>query len=294
MKTFLTTLILLLIGATAIANTHEEEEASSAIRTSNFEMSDTSSHNQLDKIDMYKLLYENSASANERIISTMHWAIGIVATFILAIFGSQIFFNYRINKEEIGSIRSDIDEKFISLKSDVVGDIYSITRDNERATREELMRVATEGLDAISEKQKGLEKYLDAKIESLNKENQTLKENVMLDIKDIKVDLGRMSGYVWDLKGVKANALGQCIETAIMQIDLGRDPKYTLRDLAEILNESDSINKAFAENLEELISKIPENHDSLKQEIEKAYKAKRVYVFVDDPDRPGYSKVEYI
>ncbi len=60
---------------------------------------------QLDEATMYKLLYKNASSANDRIISTMHWAIGLVSTFILAIFGSQIFFNYRINKEEIEAIR---------------------------------------------------------------------------------------------------------------------------------------------------------------------------------------------
>jgi cell division protein FtsL len=32
--------------------------------------------------DLYKLLYENSSSSNDRIISTIQWSIGIISTFV--------------------------------------------------------------------------------------------------------------------------------------------------------------------------------------------------------------------
>ncbi|WP_421860513.1 hypothetical protein [Marinobacter salarius] len=298
MKLVIIILTTMLLSISAIASQNERQKSTPTVKDPIAEkagrLTNNIQSNQLNEPTIYKLLYENSASANDRIISTMHWTIGLVSTFILAIFGSQILFNYRINKEEIEAIRSDLDEKFVSLKSDLMNDINSTMRENEKTIRGELILTVTEGLETISEKQKDLEKFLDAKMESSNREAQILKDDIRLELNNIKVDLGRMSGYVWDLKGVKANALGNCIDTAIMQIDLGRDPYYTLKDVVKMLKESDSINKVYADNLENLISKIPDSHSNFKQEIESSYKEKRVYIFVDDPDRPGYSKAEYI
>ncbi len=180
------------------------------------------------------------------------------------------------------------------LKSELLESINSTTRDNEKNIRSEFKQISKENVDAISEKHKDMEKYLDAKLESNTKDFSILKEAINTETKSIKIKLEKISGYVWELKGVKSNALTNYINTALMEIDHGREPMYTLRSVVEMLNEDSDICKSDLDKLKRLIEVIPESNSEIKQEIESLSKEKRVYIFVDDPDRPGESKTEYV
>lgn len=299
MKFALITLLVSLLSFNAGADQYEKQSTQKTIQapsTSTIKVptQDNIQTSQLSEAEMYKLLYENSSSANDKIVSTMHWAIGLVSTFILAIFGSQILFNYRINKEEIEAIKSDIDERFISLKSDLMESMHSTTRDNEKNIRSEFKQISVENAETITEKHKDLEKYLDAKFESSAKDISRLKEVTDEETTNIKVELEKLSGYVWELKGVKSIALTRYIKTALMEIDLGRESKYTLDHVIEILNDSLDIYKDDLDRLKKLMDVIPEKNSKLKKEIERLSKEKRVYIFVDDPDSPGRLIPEYI
>jgi hypothetical protein len=298
MKIVLIIMIVTLISISVSANPSEEKSITTPTKPPAVAKLDSppekNQTSQLDEAAMYKLLYENSSSANDRIISTLHWSIGLVSTFILAIFGSQIFFNYRINKEEIETIQSDIDERFISLKSVLLERINAIARDNENNIRKEIKQISTEKMEIISNKNKVFEKYLDVKLESNRKDFTRLNERFDSETKSIRIDLERVSGYVWELKGVKANALRKYVETALMEINLGRESKYTLGNIIRVISESSDISKDEIERLEALIKLIPENNNDLKNEIARLYKEKRVYTFVDDPDNHGHLKILYI
>jgi hypothetical protein len=71
----------------------------------------------LSELDYYKLLYENSNKNNETYVSLIQWSLGLSFAFLLAIIGSQIFFNYRISKKEIVSIKKDLEERISELKN---------------------------------------------------------------------------------------------------------------------------------------------------------------------------------
>lgn len=73
-----------------------------------------------DKQIYYKLLYENQQQSNKDIISAMYWVMRISVMFLLAILGSQIFFNFKIHKKEVDYIKKEIDEKFLEEKSKLI------------------------------------------------------------------------------------------------------------------------------------------------------------------------------
>ena len=70
----------------------------------------------------YELLYENEINSNNRIVETMQWSISVISGFILILIGGQIFFSSKISKEEVNLIKSEISEKFILLKHEIIED----------------------------------------------------------------------------------------------------------------------------------------------------------------------------
>jgi hypothetical protein len=71
---------------------------------------------KITELDYYKLLYESQVESNANFETLFQWTIGLSFGFLIAIIGSQIFFNYRINKKEIEYIRKDLQESILELE----------------------------------------------------------------------------------------------------------------------------------------------------------------------------------
>jgi len=138
------------------------------------------------------------------------------------------------------------------------------------------------------------EKYFDAKIESVGKDNELLKSTFESKVNALTIELNKVDGYVWQLRGVSANALKQFVKTAELQINQGHEPKYILSDIKKALDDMKAINKDDYALLENLMVKIPINNKQIKDEIESLYKALPQYMFIDDPEKPGELKTVYI
>ena len=111
-------LLLLLILMPLTSSSSEPKKVNSA------QHPNSESFNANTNLDerYYELLYENEINSNNRIVETMQWSISVISGFILILIGGQIFFSSKISKEEVNLIKSEISEKFILLKHEIIED----------------------------------------------------------------------------------------------------------------------------------------------------------------------------
>ena len=214
----------------------------------------------------------------------------MVTTFIIVLLGSQILFNYRVNKEEIRAIRSGLEERSSNLKSEILESINQDSKKSDESIRQSFNILGKELQDSFVTRLGEKEKYFDAKIESFNKYSELQNSTFESKINQLNIELSKIEGHVWQLRGVNANALKNFVITAGLIIDQGLESKHVLKDIKEVLRAMKSINKDDYYQLEKLMIKIPTNNSQIKDEIELLYKAFPQYMFIDDPVNPGCLK----
>jgi polyhydroxyalkanoate synthesis regulator phasin len=222
-----------------------------------------------------QLLYDNSRQANESILTTLHFSLGLVAAFILALVGSQIFFNYRINKEEINSIRSDIDSQISTLSARLLEDMTRQLQSSE-ANLNSKIEEKTKLIEAKDEVRK-------TDIETIRNSFNALERK----INTIEITLEESTGHLWNLRGVDANALSSFIKTATLKIKQKKNPTYTLDDIIKSLGQLRDIYIDDYSALDELVKKIPKECEDQQKKIDDIFRTKPVYEFLDTPDNSG-------
>ena len=80
---------LLLLLALAVTDTVAQDTTSASVVVDEQEDS-LANATRLDQA--YELLYRNSEVAQDRLVDTVQWSIGLVLAILLAVIGSQIFF----------------------------------------------------------------------------------------------------------------------------------------------------------------------------------------------------------
>jgi len=234
----------------------------------------------LTELDYYKLLAEQSESNNNSFKSLMQWSLGISFAFLLAIIGSQIFFNYRINKKEIDFIKKDLDEKIAELKNTLSGNIDSKFEKLKEELKKDILRSSVDMKKNLSENFKSQREYAALKMEAT-------KTSLKQDLKSLENEIKKNTGDLWKIKGVKANALTNFIKSAEIEIELKREVKYILNDIIEILKQLEEIHLVDVNALERLIGKIKDTHTEQVAEITKLYIDKPVYEFEPTDENTG-------
>lgn len=227
----------------------------------------------ISELDYYKLLAEQVQKDNETYISLTQWTLGLSFAFLLAIIGSQIFFNYRINKKEIDYIRKDLDEKISELKNDINQSINSKFDDLEKKLKKDTTKESIEMKKTLFSDFKAHKEYL--KLE-LQIQEKSLKQ----DLKALEKEVEQNKGDLWKLKGVESNALSSFVKSASLQIELNRDPKYILDEINTVLGNMGEINSYDYERLNTLSEKTIKTHKEKTEKMISLYKDKPVYEFV--------------
>jgi hypothetical protein len=243
-----------------------------------------------EKKNLYKLLYENSVASNDRVITTIQWSIGIISSFVLLFLGSQVYFNHRVNKEEIGAIRSDLEESFSSFKSELLENINVDNNSKNKETLQSFEKLSHEFKDDLSKRLEEKEKYLDAKIESLQKEYSSLEKNTESVLSDLKIKNQTVNAEIWRLRGIEANALSRFTEIAKMEIENGVSPIRTLEEIVKSLAAMKKVRTDTCEELNELSKCVPDDCQELMAEIKGHISSLPKYMFVEDPNNPGQLK----
>ncbi len=278
-----------------------------ALSTISFAETDTSSKSVVEqvkpivKVDsekseahFYKLLFENSVKSNDRIIVTMQWTIGIVVMFILLLLGSQVFFNYRISKEEVNTIRSELEKRLSDLSSELQNNLNKTSSDYEKSAQLLLQNMEANMKDTINSQFEEKEKLFGAINELNKKDNELLKNELEAEIRNLSITLKKTEGHVWRLRGVDANALTRFIDTVKLEIERGYVLQYSLEEIERTLITLDKIYVVDHEELSVLLPKIDEEHKEIIDRIESLYKKLPKYTFVDDPDNPGNTITKFV
>ncbi|MCH8078519.1 MAG: hypothetical protein IIA06_01920 [Proteobacteria bacterium] len=250
--------------------------------------------NMEEEAYFYRILYENSVEANDRIIKTMQWAIGLIVTFILLLLGSQVFFNYRISKEEIRTIKSDLEERFVTLMSTINENINETSNKNMEDLRQINQRSESDLKNNIKLQLEDKEKLYESIVESYNKDNDLLKMKLEYKIDNINIEINKLEGHVWRLRGVDSNALSRFISVAESEIERNYEEKYALKDIIVTLKLVKKISVDDYDNLTKLLPKISKENKVIKDEIWTLYKDLQKFKFIDDPDNPGTAILENV
>ncbi len=228
---------------------------------------------------LYQLLYENSKDYNEKILSTVEWTIGLSFAFLLAIFGSQVFFNWRVNKKDLDNIHKDISEKFSEMKSELLREITETDKINKNKIQEITANIERKLLDRVNEEFKEKQTHINL-IDELSKVRTTsLEKSVNSDFKKIHFEIDKINGDIWNLKGVKSNALSNYLTSALSGLESGENIKSLLDEIISTLKELEEIHNGDYKKLEELITKLESKYDSQKELIKKNFINKPVYEF---------------
>jgi hypothetical protein len=275
-------IILLIFNLNSFSQGSSPETDSAKTEKTNINPGEKNKENQkiLTELDYYRLLAEQSESNNNSFKSLMHWSLGISFAFLLAIIGSQIFFNYRINKKEIDFIKKDLDEKTAELKNTLSENIDSKFEKLKEELKKDILRSSVDMKKNLSENFKSQREYAALKMEAT-------KTSLKQDLKHLENEIKKNTGDLWKIKGVKANALTNFIRSAEIQIDLKREVKYILNDIIEILKQIEEIHLVDVNALETLIEKIKATHTAQVAEIKKLYIDKPVYEFVPNDKTTG-------
>lgn len=238
------------------------------------------------ELDYYKSLYENSKENNESYKSLLQWTFGISLGFLLAIIGSQIFFNYRLNKKELDYIKKDIDEKILELENKLIEKIQSKFDELDENLKSGLSNNQKENKKFLEEKLKSDEELRKAKFELLEKvtdfEIKNIQKQLDKSVMSLKEDIVKNKGDLWKLKGVESNALSSFIEVAFIKKKLNYEIKYILDDIIDVLKEIEDIHESDFNKLKELYEIIKTTHKAKADRINELIKNKDVYTFNSD------------
>jgi hypothetical protein len=251
-----------------------------------------------EQAKLYKLLYENSKSSNERLVFSINLIIGTVVTFLLALFGAQLFFNFKLKTEEISKINSELNEKLSNSNADlneklsysnaeIVKQINLLNSESNKALRLELEASEKQIDRNVSVRFSDEEKLRNSELERLKQQIEFLNTSFDREIKRINIDLEKTIGDVWGLKGVKSNLLTKYIKTAMLEFEIGQENEHTIRDIVKQLNELPKLHETDKSQLEKLLAILPARFESSKDAIISKINSLEIYKFVDDPLNPG-------
>ncbi len=124
--------------------------------------------------EAYKLLYENQIKANDAVLKTIFYALGGLATAILAVFAS----NWWFNEKKVRDVARDIDRQIKDLANTALAELTQKISFAENALIQknaaaeailiEKLREAVEKLKTeVSNDQKGLEERVESRLSAL-------------------------------------------------------------------------------------------------------------------------------
>lgn len=238
----------------------------------------------LKELDYYKMLYENSEQKTDSLTSLIQWSFGISLGFLLAIIGSQIFFNYRINKRELDYIKKDIDEKVLELENKLIAKNQEKFDGIEDSIKKSIHELKTENKDYLQNEFNNSEKLKEAKYEilknKLTNKVEKIEDKIDTSIIGLRKDVLKNEGEIWKLRGINANALSSFQKVAFIKFELEENIDFILDDILRVLNEMEEIHELELASWTTLYDKIKEKYKDKANRINDLFTSKDVYTFV--------------
>jgi len=249
-------------------------------------------NNQIDEKNVYKLMYENVKDSNKKILQTVYWSLSSILIVIIAILGSNIYYNYKVNKQEIENLKQEIDTHINEVKNEIYNSISKNFNDYTKDTRTELkndvekysesyikqlnlleenlknrIEINTEysnklydQLDKIYNIFKDTFQKIDDTSEKLEEKIENNHQKILIDIYDIKAQLMESNSSL-DL------ALMYYASKLKIEIDIDSNCENTLNDIISIIKRLDSLPQHNNYDLNEIIFSVPNKYEAQKEII---------------------------
>jgi len=248
---------------------------------------------------VYKILYEQTEKENSKIQEIFLWSMGSIIVIILAIFGSNIFFNFRFNKKELENLTQQIDLKIQTIREKSIemlkADQLSYQEKIEKSLKEteiefqnllksfnenysqQIDNLNSNTVNQIETIQDSFNKQLllskqntEDKILVIKKEIKQIVGENRLEIlnleSNIKRDNARIKAHLWDGREVYSNSLTSRMDELEILIKGSSNLEFYLNDLIDNLNKVKRVSKYDYDKLFRIIEKI--NSDSYNEMIE--------------------------
>jgi hypothetical protein len=168
--------LILFVNIFFCFSVEKAKDSINLVETPNIKLKLHKTNNQID----YKLLYETQKNYSSDIIATVYWALSSILVIILAIIGSNLFFNFKFNKKQYLELENELIQNINNIEKKLNEQINKQIENNKN----ELGTVFKENL-IVSQNQQNLKtkELTDSYKERLNSYSDNLKEQV-LTLKD--------------------------------------------------------------------------------------------------------------
>lgn len=275
-------MFIIVISTKTFAETNYNEISNNGSMTA---ISTQTSDSQLTEAETYKLLYENQKEFNGKILDTIYWALGAIGAAIIALLGGNIFFNYRVNKNEIENISQNLSREFEKFKNDSADGIQQKINESMIVNRDEFKNLSLNNqkemqkyIDNQNVQIKSIKTFFDEALEEIGasvENNQrgtqrmceSLEKNFQRENKDLRVELNKLEAEKWRNKGVYQNVLACYVRAGNLEIELKLNIEDTIKNILEALENSSRLSNAYSTLLFQFIEKIPEKYSIQKEKI---------------------------
>ncbi len=237
--------------------------------------------NNISQTEAYKLMYENQKDSNSKIIETVYWALGALATVILGIIGTNVFFNFRVNKKDIESITNNMNTTVEQIKGDMYKIIQTkiddyIQRSGQKFENDFLVfeqkqdaqiKLFSDNLDSkINSVVETLKTNISTNYSEQNRKYDTLTKSINTKYIELQIIICDCIAQLWMLRHVNANSIIYYVRKGEFQLEIGRDVELTLNEIIKILKETSSLSTYYSE-INKFINKLPDCYEIQKETI---------------------------
>jgi hypothetical protein len=88
----------------------------------------------------YKILYENQNEYLDSMLATVYWSLSSIILIIITIIGSNIFLNFRLNKQQFEELRAEVHSDFSHLNDQALDNFNDVIQRNMDAVQKDLFK----------------------------------------------------------------------------------------------------------------------------------------------------------
>jgi hypothetical protein len=169
------------------------------------------------ELELYKMLYQNAKDNSSVNYTMLYTIIAIVVAFILFIVGSQVFFNYRLNKRDLDNLRSEL---MLQLTTEI-----STLKSSQQSLEIKLINDINEKISNTNNKIESVETRLSKSVNLLHSA-----------VHELRAESYKSLG--WTQLSI-ANRLWQCRYD--LKENMDQQLKLTLESIMELLSSVDEI-----------------------------------------------------
>jgi hypothetical protein len=235
----------------------------------------TSNSTESDLQEYYKQMYVDQKDYNDRILNTIYWALGGLATAIISVVGLNVFNSNRSNKASLEVIKQEV------LKINEIENSKNVTmlRQEFDQLRDQTSNVLNEQLQQrdqiINERFTLIQTDLSNNVEEVNSKIENVVKFNHLQIKEIERKLKAMKIDIYknkaDIKGLNQHGalsqLGYLVQKLELEIELEYPLQYFLDDFLIKLQEIKEVDAMLHHQISTVVNKIPDIYNGLKTRL---------------------------